>query len=304
MTYFNRTGAEFFTVGDSGVDFDSRRQLETPPLIDDGLYFRHHDFPELSDMVTACKSGEMVFADLTLDAYQAWNETGWKVPQATIEAAQRLGAKAEEERREVNDALEDFYEDRQVEHLVEELGDYHWVITAIANNCGVIASDGVKARLYDYAMGTRTMASDGSFRYADWYDTAAQLSIKRDSLTLGDIDSLMTAGFAPRFSPGMNLYEPEQISPTAYMFDLTMYNSLLRGIMQNMYEDGARFGQRAQESPDSQTTAKVVAEIYLRVAAIAHAASSSMSEVVAQNIRKVDERIARRAIDKTDPNRV
>src|SRR4051812_41319586 len=129
MTLFNRTGNEFFPVGDPGIDYDTARDPEATAGMRDGLYYRAHTFPGLLAMIEEAQITENGFRKISLEAFQSWNEIGWKAPHASFDAVVRFGEKAKEEATEVDDALEDFYDTREPGHLIEEIGDYLWVAT-------------------------------------------------------------------------------------------------------------------------------------------------------------------------------
>jgi hypothetical protein len=303
MPYFNRTGAEFYTAPDTGVDFDSRRAVEAAPGVAEGLYFRRHEFPGLSELVDDCLTGTRDFSELSLDADQAWNESGWKKPQASIEAAIRFTDKAREEWRELDDAFEEYWDTRDATHFVEELGDFKWLMTAIASNSGVVANDAVKARLYEYIAGTRELKEDSSFGYPDWYDAAAAIAVKREPVTMGELDGLIEAGFAPRFSPAMNLYEEEEVSPTGVLFEFQGHIAFLRGLSERIFEHDLRAYQGIALYDVTQDVGKIVAEAYLKIAAMAHYAGATMTQVVRGNMEKINKRIVARTIDKEDGER-
>jgi hypothetical protein len=253
--------------------------------------------------VDDCLAGTREFGELTLDADQAWNESGWKKPQASIEAAIRFTDKAREEWRELDDALEEYWDTREATHFVEELGDFKWLMTAIASNSGVVANDALKARLYEYIAGTREIKEDGSYGYPDWYDAAAAISVKRNPVTIGEIDDLIDAGFVLRFSPAMNLYEQEEISPTGVMFEFQGHIVFLRGLSERIFEHDLRAYQGIALYDVTQDVGRIVAEAYLKIASLAHYAGATMAQVVQVNMEKINRRIAERTIDKEDGKR-
>jgi NTP pyrophosphatase (non-canonical NTP hydrolase) len=303
MVYFNRTGQEYFTPPESGVDFDSRRAIEGSPHLTAGLYYRQHVFPQLAELITDGLGSESDMSAVSLDADQSWNETGWKQPQTTYEAAIRFTGKLQEEVGELDDALEEYWDSRNAAHFIEELGDCKWLFTAIASNSGVVVNDALKARLYEYIAGTRELKDDGTFDYPDWYDAAAELSIKKEPLTIGDIDKLLESGFVPRFSPAMNLYEPEELSPTHTIFELRSYSVFLRGLSERLFEQDILAYQGVALSVVNEQIAKMIAESYLKIAAMARYAGSSMSEVCRINTQKISRRMAENQVDKSDSPR-
>jgi hypothetical protein len=302
MTYFNRSREDFSPVQGS-IDSAGLYIPEGPIQLRDGLYYRSRIFPALQSAVQDCVIGEREFNKLPVDAYQSWVETGWKEPHASLAAVSRFRQKGIEEAREVEDAYKEFMESKNNTHLVEELGDYAWVTVGFANNGGVVTSDSIKTRLYDYGMGTKII-EDGKFNYPVWYDTAMRLAIKRNSLTLGDIDDLNNAGFMPRFSPAMNVYQFEdQICSPEYVFDLSPFAVFMAGINEQQYDDENRIVTGSQFMEHSNHLGKLVAESIFRVAAIAHKEGSSFSEVVRQNVIKISGRIETGTVDRSDGKR-
>jgi hypothetical protein len=300
MTFVNRSGEEFRPVDPASIDyFDPARRDEINAGLH-GLYYRNNTFPHLAANLQECLDGNADFAGLALDAEQAWNEEGWKVPHASKAAADRFCNKAREEITEIDEALEEYWENRNPQHLIEELGDFNYCVTAVASNAGLVVGDAVKTRLYDYLMGTKQYR-DGAYVKPIWYDKAAQLSVKSDALTIGDIDELINAGFAPRFSTVMNLYEgDEEISPSEYMMQFLFYVSVLQNLSAKMFPTDQAMFHDTPYRLERQDMNAVLAETYLRIAAIAHYAGSSMAEVVAVNTRKIAGRIQNNQVDKDD----
>lgn len=299
MVYHNRSNAEFQVFGYPGADIFTRPDADDIGRVE-GLYYRTQSFAGLEAELQRCRSGEMAYTDLSLDADQAWNESAWKLPHASLEAAKRYGAKFREEVREVDDALEEYWDTRNPAHFIEELGDLKWVLLALASNSGVVISDAVKSRLYQYAAGTRVFNSGGGLRYPDWYETATQLAIKQGSLSIGDIDSVIDAGLVPQHSPAMNIEEDETISPTFYVNDFILHGLLLKIEEEQYDENGFRF---ALVPLAEQPSAQHAAEIYLRIAAMAHYVGSTLAEVIRINVEKIAQRVATGTIDKSDGGR-
>lgn len=291
------------SVGDQGADFDTRNPYEAISPDNSGLYYRSRVFPGLAQSVDACRSGEVPYSELSLDAFQSWVELGWKKPHASAEAAERFMAKALEEYREVDEALEDYWETRNPGHLLEELGDFQWCIGANACNSGVVLGDDIKLRLYEYAVGTKVRTADGSFDYADWYGHAASLSVKRTSPTIGDIDDLISRGFVPQMSPAMNLYDEEEISPTVFMSDFLLYLAVLRNASEHLYQSGRPSLQSSSLRSFNRDIGALTSEVMLRTAAIASYVGSSLAHVVQVNIDKVSDRVEKNLVDKTDGSR-
>lgn len=300
MTQFNRSGRDFFPVGDPGVDFETARDREPDAEINSGLYYRAHTFPNLLATIEAATLQENGFGQISLEAYQSWNEVGWKAPHASFAAVERFGEKVKEEAREVDDAIEEFFDSRDRTHLIEELGDYLWVATSFANNGAAVVSDAVKRRLYAYAVGTKVW-ENSSFQEPAWYDAATRLAIKRDSITVEDIDELIKEGFVPRFSPVMNLYDEEEICLTGFAFDFMSFAAFLNSIAQQQYKYGEDKHARPQPYSElSEDVGSMVAEIYFRTAAIAYKIGGSLAEVVETNILKISERVRTRTVDKAE----
>jgi hypothetical protein len=305
MTYHNRTDNEYYPLGDAGVDFDARREQEAEPVAVDGLYFRGRLFSALADDVRVCLEGIRLFGELSLDADQVGNESGWKEPHATREAALRFSDKTLEEQRELEEAIDEWHDGRvsTTEDIIKELGDFKWCVAAVASNAGVTINDALKSRLYEYVAGTK-QAIDGKMGPPEWYDAAAGLAIKRDGLTIGDIDGLIAAGFVPQHSPAMNLYEPEDVSPTLFMWDFLGYAKFLRVLSEQLYDSNhGIFHQGPALQGPAEQVGVIAAEAYLRVAALAHHYGSTFEEVVAVNTHKISGRVATNSVDKTDPNR-
>lgn len=302
MVYFNRTNADYFGRASIDFDFDDRRIAESAPQDQRGLYYRQHVFPGLRTLVDACVDGEAPFDELTFDALQAWNELGWKQPHATLEAAERFASKALEERGEVSEAFEEYWDTRNPEHVVEELGDLGWTITALASNAGIVVSDTIKQRAYEYSMGTKEFDDTGSVVDPSWYDAMASLAIRRGSVKLGDVDAVLREGFFPWPSASMNRDGGERISPTVYLHDLRLYIMLLRSINEDLY--GAERSVAVRIPPDRIDACRsIVAESWLDIAAMAHYVGSTLSEVVSTNIQKVTHRVSHNLVDKTDGSR-
>ena len=300
MVQFNRSGKEFFPIGDPGVDFETARDLEPEAKQNAGLYYRAHAFPELLATIEAAQLQEQGFGNVSLEAYQSWNEIGWKAPHASFAAVERFGEKVKEEAREVDDAIEDFFDTRDRTHLIEELGDYLWVATSFANNGAAVVSDAIKRRLYAYAVGTRVW-ENGGFREPEWYQAAASLAVKRDAITVEDIDDLVSHGFVPRFSPVMNLYDEEEICLTGFAFDFMSFAAFLNGVAQQQYKYGEDKHIRPQPYSElSEDVGNMVAEIYFRVGAIAFRVEGSFAEVIERNIRKISERVRTGTVDREE----
>jgi NTP pyrophosphatase (non-canonical NTP hydrolase) len=264
------------------------------------LYFRTVVFPELANEVEACRRDPRLYGSLTVDAYQMWNEFGWKRPHATFQAADRFAGKLREEHAEVDDALEEYYDTLDPTHLVEELGDFAWVATGVANNGGAVIGDGLKRRAYEYAMGTRQYIN-GIASYPEWYDAAGALAIKKGPVTLGDIDDLLDAGFVPQPSPTYNILEDEPVSAIGYVFDLQMYGAAMRSLNAQQYpygEDGR--SDRTTYEQAAQRLGNAAAEIYFRVAYIAKYAGKDLTTVMATNVDKISDRVATGSVDRTD----
>ncbi len=300
MAQFNRTGEQYFPAGYPGVDYATARGPESPAQLQDGLYYRTKTFPGLIEAVQACLDGEQPYEGLSVDAYQSWNETGWKQPHVTLGAGQRFYSKGSEEQREVDDALEEFFSSRDNAHLVEELGDYLWVITGYVNNSGAVVGDAIKQRLFEYIVGTKVYVN-GEVSHPEWYDAAAELAIKRGQITVGDLDGLLAAGFVPRFSPIMNLYEDEEICATAFVFDFQAYNAFMRGLSEQRFAYGEHNHTPTDTARDiAESISIIAAEAYFRVAAIAYLSGASLSAVVQKNVEKVSHRIQTGTVDKSD----
>lgn len=303
MVRINRTGSQYRPIDYQGVDYATRCTPEDPAQMHDGLYYRSQTFASLKADVDSCRIGTMAYEQLSVEALQAWTESGWKTPHSSFDSVKRLGDKAHEEAGEVDDALEEFWNTRDKTHLIDELGDYLWVTSAFASNGSVVISDAIKKRLYAYAMGTKVRTSSG-FEEPEWYDAAAGLATKRGSLNLGDLDDIISAGFVPRFSPVMNLYEKEEICCTNFAEDLIAYSTYMIGMasQQHGYNEDAYVPHEVFEGL-SDAIGNVAAEVYFRVAAMAHFVGGSISEVVKVNIDKISKRIAAGMIDKTDCTR-
>ncbi len=306
MTFHNRTGEAYIPLGQAGFDFLSQPAVETAPSEQDGLYFRGRTFPDLQAELRQCLSGEKPFQDLSIDAVQAQNEIGWKQPHGSMQAGDRFVNKAWEEQREVDEALEDWFEDRQndqtTEHLLEELGDFNWCVTALASNAGAVVDSALKQRTYDYLAGTRQYI-DGELVSTKWHGAAATVATKFEPLTIGDIDGLIEAGFMPRFSPAMNLYDDEPPgSATEYAFNYSFYAGLLQNHTRLLFDERNLLVGDDRDKLVA-ATGQIAAEVYFRTATMAHMAGSSLAEVIETNVRKTSWRVENNAVDKTDPNR-
>jgi len=294
---FNRS-SEFIPLSATNpwLQQSPRPSLSTPQ---DGLYFRSLIHQGSAEEITRFLNGEVQDDDLSLDAYQSWNEQGWKEPHVSKSAMSRFGQKAIEEAREVESAAEDYFDSKENGDLVLELGDFTWVATAVANNTGIIVSDELKHALYQYSMGIKVY--DGRvFREPDWYDAATKLAIKKGSLTLGDIDQLnRDAKFVPLLAPVMNI-DPDddmEASITGACYYLQWYSVIFKSFVED-YEQYLNFS--APQTSQLEDLAKVIVGSYLQVAWIANEVGSSLSEVVTQNIKKIEKRVQSRTVDKTD----
>jgi len=102
-----------------------------------GLYYRD-TIPDETKLLERAIDGTLDFRD-----YQQWVEAGWKTPFCTLESANRLSEKLQEELIELIGAHKEYQDtpnDATGEHLAEEAGDVMWVLTAIASNGGMVVS--------------------------------------------------------------------------------------------------------------------------------------------------------------------
>lgn len=295
MIYHNRTQADFAPRGRTGAG-----PTEGLGRIDD-LYYRSRIFPGLSVLVSQCIEGELPFSELTIDAYQAWVETGWKSPHGTYHAADRLSRKGDEEVRELEEALGEYHSAGDPKHLLEEAGDNLWIHTARSSNSGNVISDSVKTRLYEYIAGTKVYIEDRPTE-PQWYDAAAQLAIKRGSPTLGEIDGITREGFIARPSPVMNLFDDEVFSPYEAMLDLRVFGRAASGLnlRQHDREDGRWDVSVRSYEILAADVGTFTSEAYFRIASLAHYAGSTLADVVAVNMHKINQRVRDGLIDKTD----
>ena len=278
--------------------------IQEPLQLYEGLFYRDRTYPHLAQLISQATLDED-FGQLPIDAYQAWNETGWKKQQASYAATGRLQNKAVEEYEETMSALYEFRESGEPAHFVEELGDYLWVVTAIANNGGAVLSDSARTRFFEHAAGTRILRS-GKPDYPVWYNTLAQLPLQREPISIGNIDQLIKAGFRPQISPCMNLDEEDEeghIDAAGYAHDLLAFVVTMVSINERQYNYGEgqvipnEFGLLAKD------LGVVVVEATLRVAALAHFAGSTLADVVQTNVGKITQRIENHTVDKADGER-
>lgn len=297
MVYYNRSEEDFLAVGDTQRSRVMFRDLEPAFEEREGLFYRALDFPGLAQAVQQCLDGDTPYADLSIDAYQAWVETGWKVPHRSVEAVERFATKAREEHFELDMAVEEYCPGQGADHAVEEAGDYLWVITAAASNAGAVVSDSIKHRLYKEAMGTRLYRGN-EITYPDWYDKAGAIAIKRGSVTVGDIDDLFMSGnYVPQYSSAANIYEDEDVlCATAYLFELQGVNVFMKNACLNQLREGW-----SEES--ARRAGELGAIALLRVAAIAHQMGRTLEDVISTNIPKITKRINDGTVDKSDGER-
>lgn len=305
MTYVNRTGEQYDPSGLTQVDRGLfEYTTDAVEQSDSGLYFRSRIFPALTEQIDACLEGDIPANELTIDAYQAWNERGWKVPHRSIEAVKRFSSKGLEELQEIDDAMEEYWDGEGSDHLKEEIGDGLYCPTALASNGGCVISDALQLRAFDYAKGTKVYTADGLKR-PQWYRAAAELSIQERPITAGDLDTLVKSGFVARFSPAMNIDEDEKFSMIGSVFDMTSFVVGMAAVGERQYD----FGKSERiDTFTFETLSKdlgiYAAEIYFRTTSIASTIGSSLGEIMLENIKKVEGRITTNTVDKTDGPRI
>lgn len=302
MVYYNRLDGDYMPTALHGIDRGVSWQPADAVENRDGLYYRSRIFPGLAELVGSCMDGTVPFTELSIDAYQSWVESGWKAPHGTLHAAKRLRMKGSEEHRELDDALEEYWETGNADHLLEEAGDNLWIATARSSNGGNVIGDSIKERLYEYIAGTKVYDLRGQPVEPEWYDSVAQLSIRRGSPTIGDIDAILEDGFVARMSPVMNLYDEEEFSPTGAVFDLLMFNGAASGlnIHQHEKDEDELFATGPSYEKKAHDIGIFTSETYFRIASTAHYVGSTLARVVEMNMRKIDQRISDGLIDKTD----
>jgi len=300
MAYHNRD-SEIFRPIDNG--FPRSWGQPDPHLVGEdanGLYYRSRIAPQLSQEVDDCLAGTADFSDLSLDADQSWNEGAWKEPHASLAAFLRFSRKFREEVVELVDAFAEYNGTGDARHFIEEVGDVKWVVTALASNSGIVVSDAIKSRLFEYVAGTRQFDEGHHLSYPQWHTFAGSLAVKQGPLVVGDIDNLIHHGFVPQPSPIMNIEADERLSPTGIFRDLLFYRYVLLAAEERYKEDGFHV---APVYPNQSEPGRPTADMYLQLAAMANFVGSSFAEAIGGNSRKMTERIAINAIDKTDPNR-
>lgn len=230
---------------------------------------------------------------MTLDTYQDWVELDWKVPHGSYDAVERFGAKLWEEGwdeavEEIHAACDAYQNGESVpnrEHLVEELGDVYWVVTALASNAGVSINDAVK-------------------KYLHREDVISLRSY--DKLQMVTVDYIVT-GPSP-FVPGVQPFEKyndyadfDEYSAASKMQDIVAGFHLAA---QKQYGYGTDHFVSTYFEMCRRDMEEDVGQSIVTLAYIARRwAGATLAEMAQTNMRKLSSRVAANLIDKSDGKR-
>ena len=257
-----------------------------------------------------------------LEDYQYWAEGSWKTRHGTYDSAARFGGKLEEEFQEVVDAYKNFINEppqnsqekqRLGKEFLSELGDVLWCMSALGSNGGAKINAGLQIYLYKYTVGTQVINGQ-KLLPPKWREEAADLSTKWERITPENIDDLLAAGFEPRISPEMNLYEDDYPEPPDIAGKFIEIAALIQAAQT---ETDVQYGRRNVEGEAgnmligqsffearSVVLSEICAATVLEVAYIArHELSASLLDVLQHNVQKLSSRIKDSKIDKSDGTR-
>jgi len=282
-----------------------------PPALREGLFYREDYKPDIHAISERLENAP---ESSTFDDYQFWVEQGWKTTHGTFDSVKRFGAKLVEEHaelREVHRAHEmeqDVINGHDLHTAgVNELGDVLWPLVAMTSNSSFSIDHGVKDSLYRYVMGIRVLGPYGKDDEPLWRPIAAQLATKYHGLTIGDVDTLIDTGFEPVGSYAMNIEGDEhKYSIGIHLMMLLTEFAGMRALAEQQYGYGDEdsfvtmdfFTQKAEQ------IGGIGGRGILNIAFIAkHLLGTTLSEVVRQNVIKVNGRVALGLVDKSDGER-
>lgn len=301
MAFVNRGSAGYqpmpFPFSPSGEEFSHADEK--------GLFYRedarnHHLALELDRLYRS----EITMAELSLDALQYWTELGWKKPHNTPDALKYWKGKIAEEWGELYDA----FEADDIDGMVAESGDVMFSTIALADNDSAVVDSSMKNELYAYLMGI-SLFKDGERTETPWRGEVAKVAIKHDSITVGDIDVIIAAGFEPLPATAMNLYDDEEnMNIIEAIGTLGMLGAAMVAGAQYRRDHGERNFDPQVEDLMMQATGNIqlgaiIARAVLNVAYIAHKCGSSFEECVAVTMRKVNARVKENRVGKEDGER-
>ncbi len=248
--------------------------------------------------------GELATSDLSLDALQYWVEQGWKKPHNTPDALKYWKDKIAEEWSELYHA----FESDDVSGMVKESGDVMFSTIALADNDSAVVDSSLKNDLYAYLMGI-SLFRDGERVETPWRDEVAKVAIKHNGITIGDVDTIIAAGFEPLPATAMNLYDDEEnMSVIEAIGTLGMLSGAMVAGAQYRRDHGERNFDPKVEEMMMQVTGNIqlgiiIARAVLNVAYIAHKCGSSFEECASLTMDKVNARVQANRVGKEDGER-
>lgn len=301
MAFVNKGSAGYqpmpFPFSPSGGEFSHADEK--------GLFYRDGNLNDHLDLeLERLQLGEITTAQLSLDALQYWVEQGWKMPHNTPDALKYWKAKIIEEWGELFKA----FEADDVHEVVKESGDVMFSVIALGDNDAAVLDSSMKNDLYAYLMGI-SLFKDGERIETPWRGEVAKVVIKHDSITIGDIDTIIAAGFEPLPSTAMNLYDDEEnMSILEAIGTLGMLSGAMAAGAQYRRDHGERNFDPEIEDLMMRTTGNIqlgtiIARAVLNVAYIAHKCGSSFEECVALTMSKVNARVQANRVGKEDGER-
>ncbi len=228
--------------------------------------------------------------NMTLRTYRRWVELDWKTEHGTLDSADRFSTKLKEE---FTESIEEFdyrtprndRPDRSIrppDQLASELGDIGWCTIALASNAGISIEETIKQGLRNQDL---------------------RLGLKpAGKITLLDIDYLLACGHQPHFSPYEPAYEVgdvytdyDELNPYT---NLRLYASMLANGCERQFDN--RVSTNIVDPLVAGYIAPLAGKLLEITAYYSWQWALPFHKVVADNMRKITQRVASRQIDKAD----
>lgn len=238
--------------------------------------------------------------DIPIDLYQAWCELNWKTPHGTLVSIKRTINKLREEILELVEELNMPEHKYSAQRVESELGDVLWCTTSISSDLRINVKHGLMMLMTRYGHNIRRF-EDGST--PAWVKRAQSLAFD-NTLTTKSVDSVIDEGYQSEEAAIMLIDDDDKVTDAekadAIMHIDTNTKMLISIAMTNYEDDIYQIGDVYR----ADTAEYLIARIYVDIAFLAkHAAESSLSEVVRNNVLKLSSRVANNQVDKEDEQR-
>lgn len=230
----------------------------------------------------------------TVADYQSWGETAWKEPHGTFRAYDRFYRKLDEE---INELIEADYilkhnpqSEKAKNHLVEELGDVMWCITALSTNSSININNALRLNIMERL---HDQYSSKTSIYKRWTNQAFNISFGEAHINLSDVDKLIENGFKPK---KITANHNGEIAECVDNLLGNLYN--LQSSINDLNDGVCIF------KASSNYINENVSNIYLGIAHTAYERLGlGLSDVVNRNTQKINARINANRIEKSDGER-